>query len=317
MAKKRLIETAIWSDPWFNPLSKEAKSLFLFLLLNPNLSESGFIQILDKEINLHLELKDIDLAKKQLYPKVYFDPDHNLFLFRNYFRKNNRGKNHIKGAVNDLEKYQNSSLTTLFYEINQNIAAFAEVLPQEFINNLKEVSKKISYQNEREIETPCKGVGDSLQAPYKLSKIQNKNQTQIKNEIKIQNKRGIVKGENENVISIEPVNKIFEYWNQKKIIKHKSVNDYEKPIRKSIKDYGHHNIIQAIDNFHSVIESEATWWNHKYTLKEFLSRDNGLIKFLPENFEMASFANSRATGSKSSQVDVQREFEEDVKNGIF
>lgn len=125
MAKNRLIETSIWQDKWFLNLSKDAKLLFLFLLTSPLTKESGFIEIPDTLLIPYLNsIKDIDKARKELYPKVQFDKQFDLYLIMNFYKKNCKSPMMIKPALNDIERYKNSYLVGLFIKTNNHIEQF-------------------------------------------------------------------------------------------------------------------------------------------------------------------------------------------------
>jgi len=73
---------------------------------------------------------------------------------------------------------------------------------------------------------------------------------------------------------------IFDYWNKKEIITHRKLDQATKGgINAKLEDYSLEEIKQAIHNY-SVIqknEDELYYWNHKWTLKDFMQR--GFEKF--------------------------------------
>jgi len=73
---------------------------------------------------------------------------------------------------------------------------------------------------------------------------------------------------------------IFDYWNKKEIITHRKLDQATKGgINAKLEDYSLEEIKQAIHNY-SVIqknEDELYYWDHKWTLKDFMQR--GFEKF--------------------------------------
>ena len=128
MAKKRLIETAIWKDKWFRKLSRDAREIYLFLLTGPETLESGFIEIADDLLKAYLpNINNIAKARKELSPKVVFDPEHDLYLIPRFYEKNCKSYKMIKPALNDLEKYKTSSLSKLFCDKYNYIEEFKQM----------------------------------------------------------------------------------------------------------------------------------------------------------------------------------------------
>jgi len=79
---------------------------------------------------------------------------------------------------------------------------------------------------------------------------------------------------------------IIKQWNSKNIknIENRETNTKEKTIAKintSLKDYSITEIIEAIDNYHSILEGDEYYFSYKWQLWEFLNR--GLVNFLTKN----------------------------------
>ena len=73
---------------------------------------------------------------------------------------------------------------------------------------------------------------------------------------------------------------ILEIWNSKKIIEHKNSKWIQDIISITRKKFTDDEILKAIDNYSIILHSEKTYWDHKWTLQEFLTRKNGLPVFL-------------------------------------
>lgn len=66
---------------------------------------------------------------------------------------------------------------------------------------------------------------------------------------------------------------IFEFWNSKKIKKHRALEkDMEEAIKRTLKDFTVEQIKEAITNYAEMFHSDYEYCNHKWTLIEFLTR---------------------------------------------
>lgn len=66
---------------------------------------------------------------------------------------------------------------------------------------------------------------------------------------------------------------ILEFWNSKKIIEHEISQSIKYQIEKTLRVYTPEQIQEAIKNYAIIFHSPRTYWEHKWTLAEFLSRD--------------------------------------------
>jgi len=84
---------------------------------------------------------------------------------------------------------------------------------------------------------------------------------------------------------------IFTFWNdfrikqgesmEFKLIQHKTLTaDMHKQIEKRLAEHDVTEIKTAIKNYAEILESPATFWEHRWTLTEFFSRKNGMPVFL-------------------------------------
>lgn len=92
-----------------------------------------------------------------------------------------------------------------------------------------------------------------------------------------------------NIISNNIYSHIFEYWNSKKIIVHKSLTkDMEKAIEKALKKYSQEKIVQAIEAYNEILESDF-YFNYKWSLVDFLNRKNGISSFMEDGSNNANY----------------------------
>lgn len=91
--------------------------------------------------------------------------------------------------------------------------------------------------------------------------------------------------------SNQDINTIFDYWNSKGIIKHKELKeDTKKAIKKATKSYSIDEIKQAIDIYSEILNS-GYYFTYKWSLKDFLSRNNGISTFMEEGSNRANYEN--------------------------
>lgn len=76
-------------------------------------------------------------------------------------------------------------------------------------------------------------------------------------------------------------NTIFSFWNSREVTTHRKLNsNMKRYIDTLLKDLEEGEIIKSIDNYATIYHSPATYWSHKWTLEEFLSRKNGCRVFV-------------------------------------
>ena len=79
---------------------------------------------------------------------------------------------------------------------------------------------------------------------------------------------------------------IYNTRNNKNITQHKKLNEeIKKSIEKILQDLSESEVIQAIENYATIYHSDKTYFKHKWTLSEFLSRKNGARVFLYKSEE--------------------------------
>lgn len=89
--------------------------------------------------------------------------------------------------------------------------------------------------------------------------------------------------------SLQDINTIFDYWNSKGIIKHKELKeDTKKAIKKATKNYSIDEIKQAIDTYSEILNSEY-YFTYKWSLKDFLNRNNAISTFMEDGSSRANY----------------------------
>ncbi len=74
--------------------------------------------------------------------------------------------------------------------------------------------------------------------------------------------------------------KIFQFWNDQKIIVHRNLSKFESSINTCLKDYAADEICQAIKNYSDILNHPDCYFSYRWSLNEFLNRKSGLDKFL-------------------------------------
>jgi hypothetical protein len=93
--------------------------------------------------------------------------------------------------------------------------------------------------------------------------------------------------ENENVIVIKNV---FEHWNYNNIIKHRELTEkISKSIEKALKTYTEEEIKCYIDRYAEVIKDPDYYYSYKWTLVQFLSREEGISSFADDGDKWVNY----------------------------
>lgn len=86
---------------------------------------------------------------------------------------------------------------------------------------------------------------------------------------------------------------IIYTWNSQNIIKFtQQEDDLKKYADKALKTYTEDQILKAIKTYGLIVNNkEKYYFNYKWSLKEFLSRSNAIVKFLDEEIAKQNFSN--------------------------
>ena len=90
------------------------------------------------------------------------------------------------------------------------------------------------------------------------------------------NKEGSTKKE----IQTRIYSNILSVWNEQEIIRHRNYTAFKKQIDKRLKTFSEEEIIQSIRNYGSILNDAACFFSYKWTLWEFIQRENGMPVFL-------------------------------------
>lgn len=110
---------------------------------------------------------------------------------------------------------------------------------------------------------------------------------------------------------------IFEHWNSKNIIKHREITpQIAKAINKALASYDEDTICMLIDRYAQVIADETFFFDYKWTLKDFLSRKDGISSFTDEGSKWASYQQHISKPKGKSQPRLQEQSFEDRKSVV-
>jgi hypothetical protein len=86
------------------------------------------------------------------------------------------------------------------------------------------------------------------------------------------------------------ISNIFNYWNDKNIIKHRELTEEIKSaIEKALKNYSEEEIKTYIDRYAKVIGDKDYFWHYKWSLKDFLTRKDGISSFNDEGSKWVNY----------------------------
>jgi len=104
--------------------------------------------------------------------------------------------------------------------------------------------------------------------------------------------------DNKNIYSL------FNFWNSKKIIKHRVFGDYEDVIKASLMNYSREEIIQAIENYSEVLNGDEYYYSVRLTLYQFLIKRNGIDRFLDRQACLKEFLINKKANKYKTQGEM-------------
>lgn len=155
------------------------------------------------------------------------------------------------GFISILEKGKKGTPTT--FKIIKIDELIGKQIGNEYGTDKEQISVEISMKNNTK-ETDKKQKGNTIGTPYNIKNNKDK--------------------------YIVAFTKIFELWNSKKIIVHTKITDkMVKAYEKALKEYDNNEIVEAIENYSSVINSDF-YYSYKFSIEAFLKQGNGMSRFV-------------------------------------
>lgn len=110
---------------------------------------------------------------------------------------------------------------------------------------------------------------------------------------------------------------IFNYWNDKNIIKHRELTEeISKAIEKSLKSYSEEEIKTCIDRYATILGDNEYFWHYKWSLKDFLSRKDGLSSFTDEGSKWVSYNDTKHNSTKKTEKPKTRQGNFDIDDAF-
>jgi len=114
----RKIDTCMWTKPWFEKLSPNAKLGFVYLWSNDYCNQAGFYTISPDRINFDLGY-GIDTIYNELDSKVEWFPEKSIVWVKNFFKHQCQNSKFAISALNSIQ--QDSFRLQLFIKYNKDI----------------------------------------------------------------------------------------------------------------------------------------------------------------------------------------------------
>lgn len=187
-----------------------------------------------------------------------------------------------KGSENEQNEEQKKVHSSQYNNLNiisNNI--YSDLDNEDYVNKINEELEEDLFNRIKSNYDPgaIKKALDSLKDKG-LSKLDLLKE--LENNLKIKSIE--TKGE-----KLKDVEDIFDYWNCKGIIKHKNITPViKKEIIKILKKYSAEEVKQAIDLYSEILKSEF-YFSYKWSLSDFLKRNNGISTFMEEGSNKANY----------------------------
>ena len=219
---------------------------------------------------------------KKLKQNGYLKVTKNKSLNGDYDNNSYEVVKNINYVVKEINHGSKNNLPQVVKEINSN-----NTNKTILNNNIYSLLDSEAYVNEinKELE---KGLLKKIKSKYskelikdELEKLKNKGLSSLdllkELEKNLKYKKKEIKEE-----CNKDIKTIFDCWNSKGIIKHKALSPViKKSIEKALKDYKLDDIVQAINTYSEILNSQF-YFNYKWSLSDFLNRKNGINTFMEE-----------------------------------
>lgn len=98
--------------------------------------------------------------------------------------------------------------------------------------------------------------------------------------------------------------KLFDHWNRQEVITHRTPSKFFPIIKSKLKEgYTYTELKEAISNYAEVLRNDRYYFSYRWSLYDFLSRKNGLDKFLTKNLPFQTFKKFQSNNSNNTTKD--------------
>ena len=102
----------------------------------------------------------------------------------------------------------------------------------------------------------------------------------------------------------QELQELFDYWNSKGIVVHRTINEkMVKVLKKALDLYGQAQIKQAIENYSIVLSDSTYFFKTKWTIGDFVTQSNALPDFLPEGIKWINYQEYLKKSKKAREQD--------------
>lgn len=102
----------------------------------------------------------------------------------------------------------------------------------------------------------------------------------------------------------QELQELFDYWNSKGIVVHRTINEkMVKVLKKSLDLYGQAQIKQAIENYSIVLSDSTYYFKTRWTIGDFVTQSNALPDFLPEGIKWINYQEYLKKSKKAREQD--------------
>lgn len=138
-----------WTDDKVQPLSDDARLLFLYLMTSPHSNMAGFYWLPLGYIaeDLRWDFERVEMAFAELCTdetRIWYDAKSRVVLIRNYLRYNPWGNvNHAKGACRKLGELPDTELWPTFLQcVEEHCPQHVDIITSEFPERFPDVPKR-------------------------------------------------------------------------------------------------------------------------------------------------------------------------------
>nr|DAU45794.1 MAG TPA: replisome organizer [Caudoviricetes sp.] len=97
---------------------------------------------------------------------------------------------------------------------------------------------------------------------------------------------------------------LFDYWNSKGIVVHRTINEkMVQLLKKALDLYGQAQIKQAIENYSIVLSDSSYFFKTRWTIGDFVKQSNALPDFLPEGIKWINYQEYLKKSKKAREQD--------------
>ena len=193
--------------------------------------------------------------------------------------------------ISNWEKYQNlDGLDKIREQTRKRVA-------------LHRLKQKTLQSNETQCNVICNATVTQCNA---LDKEEDKDKEVLK--------ESIIKEKNQPFSPKIPkeLQELFDYWNSKGIVVHRTINEkMVQLLKKALDLYGQAQIKQAIENYSIVLNDSTYYFSTRWTIGDFVKQTNALPDFLPEGIK---WINYQEYLKKSKKVREQDKYEIENSN---